>query len=472
MTTIRPRRALVTPQAGDPCCCGSGQVFAACCEPNLPGVLNIGKAAWEKRCIDDKAACLIALRADLSQWIILHRTNTQPAMLAGLVGIGRLVEADIANLTDAASRVAELMDLTGAGAAVPAMIEGLRSVVDDPRWSRRIVYLQALHLWRTTGADTARRELAKLGPIGPRETDIEILRVAVTLFREGRSFAQALSLYNRLFERSENLDDRLRALGLKAAAYLEHGDSEQAQIELTDAIALVPEDEEEDLDWDEAIALSWCLVHLGQLGRSPTAFARAEALIQRELQRDGITQLGEAVWFKELADLFRYAGDASRAAEAYREVLRRRSCFPASIFLAESLLSLGRETEADDVLRALEPARMEPDEYEDYLFASAAVSVQTGDHSAQMVASQRLRAFRGSAPYFEQRRLAFLVAVEDALRAGTTPSLLARVRRLVADPVRALNRWIMLEPNFYGIGLRGNAIVEDFVGKKPPKSEG
>jgi tetratricopeptide (TPR) repeat protein len=471
MMTARPRRALVMPRAGDPCCCGSGRTFAVCCEPNLPGVLNIAKAARAARLRDDKAAGLVALRADLSQWIILHRTNTQPAMLAGWVGIGPLVQADIANLTDAASRVSELMELTGAGGDVPIMIEGLRTVVDDPRWTRRIVYLQTLHLWRTVSLDAARREFAKIGPIGSGETDVEILRAAVTLGRDGRSFALSLSFYDRLFELSENLEDRLRALSLKAAAYVVHGDSDQAQLELAKAAAMVPENEEDDLDWNEAVALSWCLVHLGLLGRNRATFVRAEGLIRRELQRRGITALGEAVWFKELADLFRYASDPSRAVEAYREVLRRDASFPASIFLAESFLSLGLGAEADQILRALEPAQMEPDEYEDFLFVGAAVSVQTGDRAAQTIVSQRLRAFRGSAPYFEQRRLAFLLAVEDALKNGKTPGLMARVLDLLADPVQSLNRWVMLEPNMFGIGLRVNNIVTDVIGKKQPPAK-
>ena len=91
--------------------------------------------------------------------------------------------------------------------------------------------------------------------------------------------------------------------------------------------------------------------------------------------------------------------------------------------------------------------------------------------TAQALSSERLRAFHGSSPYFEQRRLAFLVAVQGALTTGATPGLIARVRGLLADPVRAFNRWVMVEPNFMGIGVRVNKIIEDVVGKKPSKSD-
>lgn len=466
MSKTRYRRPLVTPAATEACWCGSAETYADCCAGNLPEIMETRKAAAAARSRGDKGAALSALRADLSLWIILHRTTTQPAMRAGIVGLGELVEADIENLTDAAIPVAELMHLTGEATRVSAMIEGLRGVVDDPRWDRRLVYIQAYHLWKAAGPSDARKELSKLGAIGPEESDRRILRMAISVFSDGRPFSQALALYDRLFDLAIDLEDRMRALGLKAAVYIEHGDEIEAGEELARAIALVAEDEQEDLSWDEARIFSWCLRHLAITRRDSRTFDRAERLIQFELRRPGLTALGEAVWFEELGELLRFANMPAKALEAYEAALRRRGSNTAAIFAAECMLRIGRGADARRALQGLDVTRLDANEYEDYLFATTATAIQSADRSAQQRASQRLRAHRGTSPYFEQRRLNFLVAVEDAMKNGPSARLLARVQTLLSDPVRKFNRWVMFEPNIAGIGVRANNILEDMAGGK------
>jgi hypothetical protein len=426
--------------------------------------METGRAAAEARSQEDKVAALSALRADLSLWIILHRTNTQPAMQAGMVPIGDLVTADIENLTDAAIRVAELMHLTGEGARVAAMVEGLRGVVDDPRWNRRLVYIQAVHLWKASGIADARKELSRLGSIGPGEGDRRILRMAISVFSEGRPFGQSLALYDRLYELGDHLEDRMRALGLKAAAYVEHGDETQAAEELSKAVALVPGDKQGNLSWGEATVLSWCLRHLFTTRRDPRVFERADQLIQLELERPGLTEVGQAVWFEELGELRRHANMPWKALEAYEAAQSRRGSNTASIFAAECLLQMGLGADARRVLSGVDPDRLDATEYEDWLFTVSAMAIQTADRAAQRRASERLRAHRSTSPYFEQRRLNFLIAVEDAMRNGPSTKLLARVQALLSDPIRKFNRWVMFEPNVAGIGLRANNILEDVAG--------
>ena len=58
---------------------------------------------------------------------------------------------------------------------------------------------------------------AKLGPIEPTETDVDILNTAISLGFDGRSFAKSLALYDQLLAIAETRADRLRALALKAA---------------------------------------------------------------------------------------------------------------------------------------------------------------------------------------------------------------------------------------------------------------
>lgn len=464
-TARRHNPRLVLPDLDALCPCGSGDGFGACCESHLPGS-NIGKAIRDARRRDDKVAGLIAARADLCQWAVWHRTNTVPRMAAGQVAIGELVAADIVNLTDAAERVAELLELNGKGSEVGAMTERLRGHVDDPRWARRVAYVQARHAWKRGSPDAARTELAKLGRIDSRETDVDILRLHLGLTARLAPFAERLKLLDRVVALSEDLEDQLRHRGLKAALFLEHGDPAEAKRELETAVARVSPGDEDGLDWDETLLLIWCLTHLGLLGGHAEAFERATRLVHSELGRPGVTPIAESVLYKELGDVHRYARDPAHAEAAYRSALKRADSAPARIFLAEALIFQGRVAEARLELQPLERVVMEPEEQEDHLFVSAALAIHLGETKALKAASGRLRAWRGSAPYFEQRRLAFLVAVEDTLKQGANDTLMAKARRLLADPIAVFNRYIMLEPNIAGVGLRINNVLEDMGGPK------
>jgi tetratricopeptide (TPR) repeat protein len=459
------RKPLVLPGPAQDCPCGSGQGFAACCAPRLPG-FEIGKAADAARRARDVPAGLRAVRADLTQYAIWHQTNTAPAMRAGAVGIGMLVDTDIANLTEYAGRVIELMWLSGQGDLVPAAIERLRGHVDDLRWPRKILYLHTRHaqISDPTG-DAARREFKKFGPIVDDEHDLGILKLGFYLFGDELPFTRALRLCNRILALNEDLEDQLRYRGIKAARYLLHGDPDQAKAELSVAVSQVDAQDDMAQDWDTALALIWCLSHLGFLSHDAGVMSRAEALIQYWLDLETVDDEGKARLLRERGDLHRLAHRPVEAEAAYRDALALAPSGHCSIFLAESVLADGRPGTAHEILRAIEPALLDLDEHQDFVFAAAAVAIATGDRSGLKIANQRLRDSRGSAPYFEQQRLAFLVAVEDALKHGSSPAAFERIRLWLLDPVRLFNRWVMLEPNFFGLGVRVNNILEDAIKK-------
>jgi hypothetical protein len=460
------RKPLVLPGPTQDCPCGSGQGFAACCAAHLPG-FDIRKAADAARRARDLPAGLRAVRADLTQYAIWHQTNTAPAMRAGAVGIGLLVDTDIANLTEYAERVIELMWLSGQGDLIPAAIERLRGHVDDLRWPRKILYLHARHsqISDPTG-EAARREFKKLGPIADDEPDLGILKLGFSLFSDELPFTRSLGLCDRILALSDDLDDQLRYRAIKAGRCLLHGDPAQAKAELSAAVNQVEAEDDLAQDWDTTLALIWCLSHSGFLSRDPAVVSRAEALIQYWLDLEAIDDEGKARLLRERGDLYRLARRPSEAEAAYRAALALVPSGHCSIFLAESVLADGRPGAADEILRAVEPALLDLDEHQDFMFAAAAVAIATGDRSGLKTANKRLRDSRGSAPYFEQRRLTFLVAVEDVLNHGASPATFERIRLWLLDPVRLFNRWVMLEPNFFGLGLRVNNILEDVVKRR------
>jgi tetratricopeptide (TPR) repeat protein len=457
------KKRLVTPADADQCPCGSGATYAACCKAHLPG-FNQSKAYRAAMKAKDLDAALVAARADFTQYAIWHATNTAPAMRAGVIGIKLLIDTDIQCLSGYADQVAETLYHLGRKDETPAMLEHLRPLVDDLRWPRKVLFLQAHTLLKATGDEAAaRREFKKLGPLSLQETDVEILRLGIGLLADERSMSKTLKLCDRILALSEDLDDQLRFRSVKATQYLLHGDEDEAAEELEGALALDFGDDDAELDHTTQWTLSWILKHLGVLRRDPAIFHRAKALLDARMAHPHLTDHGKAAITEDLADLLRTASQSAEAEAAYRAAIAIEPSARAEIFLAQVISFQGRAREADDRMRAIETAHLNPNEYEDYVLTLAGIAVQLGDRDALIAAEARLRGQRSLEPYFEQRRLKLLVAVTDAIAAGASAPLTERVRKLLATPVRSFNRYIMAEPNIAGMGVRVNNILEDLT---------
>jgi hypothetical protein len=72
---------------------------------------------------------------------------------------------------------------------LPAVLERLRGNIDDERWRRRIIYVQAMHaLWPDWNESAGRQELRKLGTLGT-DDDVEILQLYLDLFEDSLGFS-------------------------------------------------------------------------------------------------------------------------------------------------------------------------------------------------------------------------------------------------------------------------------------------
>jgi hypothetical protein len=134
------------------------------------------------------------------------------------------------------------------------------------------------------------------------------------------------------------------------------------------------------------------------------------------------------------------------------------------VFAAECLLRDGDANGALAMIRSLKADHFDAPEAADYAFTYALAAVAAGDLGAVRNADQLLRAVETEAPYFESLRLEYLVNVQEALRA-----LEAGQPRIDLGPMlkglSALSRYTELKPNWMGVGLNFNNMIDDFVAR-------
>src|SRR5688572_14304507 len=135
-------RKLYRPKLNDDCLCGSGSKYKDCCWKRLPG-FDIGKrysAAIKEGKLE---AALAACRADIVQYTVWHRTNTEPLMLRGG---DELLKIDVNALAEYVERLMWLYARSNRMGLWSETLERLGSNIRHPNWMRKVIRIRAMSL--------------------------------------------------------------------------------------------------------------------------------------------------------------------------------------------------------------------------------------------------------------------------------------------------------------------------------------
>ena len=418
---------------------------------------------------------MIAARADVTQYIIWHRTNTVPLVRAGHPMAPEILKVDILALADAVDELVRVHWLANTTRALMGVLDRLRIAIRSDRWNRKITLFQVMtEDIANSNQAAARRQFTKLMPVTETEDDVQVLQTCISLHGDELSFSGIISICDHIMRLSRSLAVTMQYTAVKAGRYLLINDVQKAG-QLLDQVAKKARDaqrEEQGLDLYEEWLFATALSQLGLLKRQPALFDEAIVILKRQLAREGWKPEGAERIHKLIGDCHRYAERWPEAEGAYLAAGALVATPATTIFLAEVVWRQGRIAEAAVILDGLTPEALDRNEYEDLVFAAAAIAVESGDAARMKAAANRLQGFRSTAPYFEQRRLAILIRVNQALSSGSSPKITRSLRRLMATTARSVSRYAILEPNLSGVGLNLNRVLEDLADhlERPPKS--
>jgi tetratricopeptide (TPR) repeat protein len=349
-------------------------------------------------------------------------------------------------------------------AAFPGVLERLRSNVHDPLWQRKLTYFAAVstYLFRRE-SDLARIELAKLEPMSD-ETDVETLQLYLDLFGRTLSFSAQLDVIDRILRFSQVEVDQLHYRILKALRYIEIGDSKKGENELDAAVARFRKSSKS-AD-SNAYALDMfgsALELLGGFSQSTELLDESLELFHQALTLDTWNERGRAKVWGQIADALRRKAEWASALEAYATARKFDDQPIFRVFVSECYLQLDQVTEAVSQVDSIESALLDEAELTDYVFAFAAIAVAKGERERLQQAIALLKQQDLASPLFRSRRDELQVSAMEALRRGTSRPLIDRVRTLLANILSRANRYLLVEPNVMGFGIRGNAILTDLA---------
>lgn len=455
----KTRRKYWKPKQNQLCPCGSGMKYKECCWNRLPG-FDIGKA-YSAACEAEKfGRALVAARADVTQYTIWHRTNTEPALQMG-APIESLLRVDVNALSGYVDRLSWLYFNTGKWNSWPAALERLSSNIRHEWWKKKIIYYRAvLHLAPGGSRSKARQELAKLGPITTEEADVEILQVFVDLELRDAGLSERASFYDRIIEIDDSTESQIQYRGAKAIDYLLHGDSKAAETQLKSIL-----EEYEDADGESILSpyakqqLFNVQETLGTITSDASLLRKTATELSAELQAGKWTDFGRSSMKRQIGDCYRYALEWELAISAYEEAIDLDGNAICHVHLAECFLYQRKIEAAVRQIESVQLDQLDKHEMMDFIFTFSAISIWCERSEMLEKAKQWLKTLETSEPLFDQRRLNLLVRVtETAAKGVATPA--AKADSAPEEGIAGAARMFLFQPNFFGIGINFNEIIE------------
>ncbi|MBY2937940.1 SEC-C domain-containing protein [Rhizobium leguminosarum] len=464
-TNYRP----TIPTWSQPCHCGSDKKFGNCCRNRLPG-FDIGKK-YTKECDKEHwELALLATRADITQYTIWHNSHTAPVTHHESV-VGYMLWVDINALGSYLERLQWLYDRTGRLSNWLETLDRLRNNIQHRSWYRKIAYYRALFFLRP-GYDVAeaRRELKKAGPITLQETDVQILQIFIDLEFQRLTFADRLKYLDRILEVSKDLGDQLQYRASKAVQYFLIGDARAAEELFSEVVELGRKPENLPLTKYQRHMYVRAFQHLGML-RHDSKILEESISTFNEIMMDGSwTPIGQAAIYREIAECYKFLEQWHDAETTVRTGLDLHDTPIDRIHLAEALLYQKKATEACAEIDRLKPAELLSPALDDYCLAYAAIAIWSEDQQRLGFAKAHLESYNPDEPYFRERRLNLLLTVNE----GISKQKISQDQKDASAPkggfLALLSKFLMVQPNFGGIGLNFNAIFEELAKRKAPVS--
>jgi len=465
MTDSQAYRAFQPDPRAD-CLCGSGLRFAKCCTSRLPGK-KLGNTWRAEALAGHWLAALRHVRADVTQYRIWHESHTVPRHLRLPVYTrAELMRIDIDALSDHVATLMWLHARLGWLGRLPMVLDRLRSAIDDPRWRGKIAYHRGIvALWSGNRAQAA-IEIEPLEPITSSCEDVDLLQIHIDLHGWRLGLSERIAFFDAIVARTRSLSDKLQYSGARAFELLLAGDEDGARVTFDAAISRGRAAEAEN-PLNVAALIWFCKLLEGRavLDRDAALFGEiVERLGKLVANKDALAPNGIAMVHRAIGDANRYGGRYEVAVAAYRTSYALDPDPALQTFEAECSLHLGDLDEAMRLIRAVPVAGLDEPERADHAFTFFYIALARRDAAELREARGLLRAAETPQPYFEQWRLRHLDTAQqalDALAEELDPPELGPILKAM----KAVSRYIQLQPNFIGIGLNINNMIDDLVAR-------
>jgi len=465
-----PERAIRLPlpvapwqsDSGLPCPCGSGKPYKNCCKITLAQNKDgLPRKARERLIAADYVEAESLYRAYLVQYLEWVYAHTVPFARAEPSAAEPIVDLDREALTDLAHMVSHCFYASGKKSEVLPFLNQLERQVPLEGFGKNAAYLRAT--WLYIGLKDkagAIRELEKLGDIleyARREAWELYLDVHALDIPERRTIEIAERIVS---DAAGDEYVRVQYTVIRALALFRLGEAEEARKALDKLLgSLSPIAQSEEVtrvqtEWH--IAKAWSFY--GEIFHDQTALAKAEELILK-IREISLKAAGKAALRRDLGHVLRAQERYCDSAAAFEDSLVYEESLVGRIQLIYSLALCGRVEEAQSSLAKIDEDSVSPELRLEYLVAQGSLAIAANDPNLAGKTVQSLRGFTIESLFWDGQRTQLLIQLLDFLHRPQAVPEPERQRRL-SKIVLSINELVELRPNFFGLGVNINKIIE------------
>lgn len=288
--------------------------------------------------------------------------------------------------------------------------------------------------------------------------DPEVISTFLDLYGDTLSFDEKNSLFERICDNAEDEALTLQYGCAKGVEYFKVCEYENAVEFIGAAINRYGSlsDDKKNQYGDHLYAHSLQL--LGIIKNDNSVVEQAAGLF-RTLLADAIklnlTEFAIAEYRRALAECERHLGNIESSIHFLGESLKLDPSLITKVLLAQAHVRNGSPVSAREILNEIDANEFENQENQyDFAMALTELALFSRDANDIEIAKNQLQICPVSGPHFAHRSQQALIQLLETATTSSDSSL----KRLA----KAINRCVILNPNFFGIGININRIVDEF----------
>lgn len=441
------------PSRKNPCVCGSGIKFKNCCFGNYSSKsLDLFRDEYNA---GNYKRALTHARNHFTWYALSHKAHTIHLLKLNKEEGEKLLSLDIEALAELLDNIHLCYSKVDKSEDFLDVIENARNVINDKRWDAKISYARGLwFLINKHDNKAAYSELEKIDIQSCKDPDV--LSLYIDVYPKDLTLTESIKIIDRILKNTNKESVRLQYRVLKAIKYYLVCQKEDGNKIFKDAISKFKNLPEKEKSSFGKLQLAYAMEAYASLENNAEIYDEA-----REAVICLIHEAEENKYSKDyLADLHKLLGDCEEgmnnhgaAAKEYNTSMRQTSSQLTKVFLARSLNNNGDHEKAKEVALSIDNNELDKHGMFDLAIVWALIAITSSNENDLEEAKLRLKNVETQDPLFIQYRDRLIIELLE-ITSKTKPSTIKSL-------IRTLNKYVILNPNFFGVGLNINKIIDD-----------
>lgn len=443
-------------KVGENCICGSGRKFEVCCELYIDKTIEDYKVELKK---NNKINAYYIAIGMLSSYLLMVQKHTNK-VIESMPEMGmKLLEIDIKALSECLDRIYGLLFEENIVDNWGKRLTSIKSLINNPAWKEKCTYYQLLYYTTCQSKGYAAEITELISENEPyEEMDLDLLLCLYQEYPINGSLTKALQMLDWIVEKST---DPLQKLKYKYSKAIRLSLSQDAQAAKQIADQVIMELNEYKYNVNEpyenhqvAMMYEFYYNFTGD-----ASWLEKSLSVRSKMNLDIFNNEGKAQQYGCMGYTYWRLGKYEKAKEYFETSLDYNYNLFSKIYMLDCLVELREIRDLNSYLLDIPIDDLGKDIF-DFLYIIGHAAICLNDVKSLKVIKNYLKSIEFSGgPYFDMCLKDLELGIEK--KSGNL--------RMILSKIKEIQNYVIIQPNFYGIGINFNKMVQDLTSDSDEK---